>query len=152
MNKPVHIAAAGMIIVVFFSCPEKATNPGTQVGPVFSYNSSKCLTGLPKRGPADSVFVYTFTDTLSIDFSVEANCCPDSGRFVVSNRAGNDTLFITIVDTAEYVCRCICLYFIHAEIANLTGDHYVVKCHFIREKPLILSRDPIYLVDVFRSR
>jgi hypothetical protein len=148
MNKPVLIAAVG-IIALLSSCTEKSTDPVTKAAPSFSYESSKCLAGLAKRSLFDSVFVYSFTDTLIIDFSVEANCCPDSNRFEVSWSTVSDTINVSVADTAQNLCRCDCPYLIHAAFANLPNDHYVVRCTIDNYSGV---HNPIHLVDVYRKK
>lgn len=150
MNKPVLTAAVVTTILVWFSCTEKTTNPDTQSTLTFSYKSSKCLLqGLPKRGLFDSVFVYTFTDSLVIDFSVEANCCPDSDRFKVSWSTAGDTINVSVADTAQNGCRCDCPYMIHAAFGNLPDDHYVIRCVIDNYSGI---HNPIHLADVYRKR
>ncbi len=147
MNKPVLIAAIGLMVLVCFSCTEESTNSDTQATLTFSYQSSKCLQGLPKRSLFDSVFVYTFTDTLIMDFSVEANCCPDSDRFKVSWSIAGDTINVSVADTAQNGCRCNCPYMIHAAFGNLPNDHYVVRCVIDNYSSV---NNPIHFVNVYR--
>lgn len=153
MKKIFTTIIVGFIILISYSCEEKSTESLIDSRPSFSYRYSKC-TGVvtANRTSIDSSFTYTFTDKLIIDFSVVANCCPDSNRFIVSNTLRNDTLLITIVDTAEYGCKCLCPYFIHAEFENLFNDHYVVRCIFENLAAPYLNRDPLYLVSVYRTR
>ena len=142
------IAASGFFIFVCFSCKDKSTNTGTQPPISFSSQSSNCLShGLSKSGGLDSVFTYSFTQSLIIDFSVNANCCPDSNRFNISNIIGKDTLIISVADTARSLCYCNCLYMIHVEFGNLSNDHYVVRCRIGNSQGY---DDPIHLVNVYR--
>jgi|GEM_PF-696133 len=142
----------GLLILICISCHEKSSEPELQSIVSFSSQSSKCLShGLSKRNSFDSLFTYSFTDSLIIDFSVSANCCPDSNRFNVLYTAVNDTLIITVIDTAAYGCRCICPYLIHAEFGNLPNNHYIVRCVFVYIAAPYLSHDPIYLVNVDRK-
>ena len=140
------------IAVAIFSsvcCDDKTTNPTTQRSPAFSFKSSTCLAVLVKGSLYDSIFVYSFADTLMIDFSVEANCCPDSNRFLVSCISTTDTIDVCVRDTAENGCRCICPYIIHAEIANLPGDLYVVRCAMDSSSGV---RNPVHVVTVRRTK
>jgi len=149
MNKPVVMAAVGIICILCFSCKEKSANPENQ-GPVsVSFESSKCMGSvLGKTSASDSVFTYTFTDMLIIDFSVTGNCCPDSNRFSVSSIAGTDTILIAVIDTAQNLCRCLCRYMIHSEFANLPNDHYVVRCTIA---PPDGESEQIHCADVYRK-
>ncbi len=149
MNKPVLVIAVGLTALLCFSCKEKSANPETQAPGSFSYESSKCMRGvLQKASVSDSVFTYTFSDKLIIDFSVTANCCPDSNRFSVSSTTGIDTIVVAVVDTAQNLCKCICPYMIHAEFGNLPNDHYVVHCTIGNSQGYT---DPIHLVNVYKN-
>ena len=150
MNRRGVISIAVVIAFLFVSCKEKSADPGDQ-GPVTSsFQSSKCGGGgLLKTMAKDSLFTYTFTDRLVIDFSLSGNCCPDSNRYSVSSVAGTDTIVIAVVDTAEHLCRCMCQYIIRSEFLNLPNDHYVVKCT-LTDPPL---GEPIQMhrADVYRQ-
>jgi hypothetical protein len=140
----------GFLVVLCLSCKEKATNPETQTPISFSSQYSKCLShGLAKARGLDSLFTYTFVDSLVIDFSVNANCCPDSNRFIVTHSIGTDTLIISVADTARSLCNCICLYMIHASFGNLSKDNYTVRCRVGNSHGY---DDPIHLVNVNRKR
>lgn len=149
MDRSVLIMAVCSIVLLCFSCREKSANPGPE-GPVsFSYQSGKCLGhDLPKSAVSDSSFNYSFSDKLVIDFSVTANCCPDSNRFTVSSFPGPDTIVVAVIDTAQNLCKCLCPYTIHAEFGNLTNDHYVICCTLGEPQG---QGDRIYIVDVFRK-
>ena len=151
----------GLLVLVNISCKEKSTEIVNNQSPLFSYSSSKCVSytlnridpyALNRDEPYDSSFSYTFTDKLIVDFSVPANCCPDSNRFIVSNTFNNDTLLIMVVDTAEYVCKCICTYLIRAVYENLTNDHYIVRCTLENKIAPYMNRDPLHLVNVYRLK
>jgi hypothetical protein len=149
MKPVVVLILTGMIF--FLACNQDVTEVITLSTPSFSFNTSKCGgTNLQTTSILDSGLIYTFDDTLSIDFGVTANCCPDSGRFLVFNSPGNDTLLITVVDTAEYACRCLCPYTIHAEYVGLTKDSYVVRCQFINVMNPSDTDDSLYVVRVHR--
>jgi hypothetical protein len=138
----------GFLVFLCLSCNEKSTSPDSQSAISFSSHYGKCLSqGLPKSSSLDSVFTYSFTDSLVIDFSVNANCCPDSNRFVVTQRAGPDTLVISVADTAGNLCYCICTYMVHASFENLPNDHYVVRCRVGNSQ----GYEDIHLVDVYRK-
>ena len=76
----------------------------------------------------DSCFTYQFHDALDVYFCASANCCPDSNRFLIKHEIRNDTILVTIADTAANLCRCNCSYMLHAEFQNLPGDQYVFVC------------------------
>ncbi|KAB2844520.1 MAG: hypothetical protein F9K45_04845 [Melioribacteraceae bacterium] len=96
-----------------------------------SYQISGCNHNLfGKKSAVDSCFVYSFDDKLEIDFCVSGNCCPDSNRFVTNIKLSSDTLFVSVIDTAENLCRCICNYIIHAEISGLQKENYIFYCNY----------------------
>ncbi len=129
MKKTLVLAAIVLIGLVAASCKEKSANSTPDEGVKFHYEASGCIgAGLPKPAVNDSSFSYTFTDKLTVDFVVTSNCCPDTNRFTVASIPGSDTLTIAVTDTAGHNCRCLCPYLIHAEFANLPGNHYVVRC------------------------
>ena len=140
----------GIIVLLSFSCKEKSTGPTTQQPVLFSSRSSKCLSqGFAKSSGLDSVFTYSFTDTLLIDFSAIANCCPDSDRFEISQEIGTDTLIVSVADTALHLCRCVCPYMIEVEFVGLPNDHYVIRCRIGDPQGYV---DPIHLVNVYRQK
>jgi hypothetical protein len=150
MNKMIPISALVFVIVLLYSCKDKSSNPDSQTPVSLSYEATKCLAhGLAKGTELDSVFTYSFTTDLVIDFSVWANCCPDSNRFLVSYTISNDTILISVADTARSLCHCICPYMIHADFMDLSKDHYVVRCRIGNNQ---VWDDPIHLVDVYRQR
>lgn len=142
------ILTFGTSILLLFLCNEKSFDWKSDIS--FSYRSSKCITDANDENVfADSSFVYSFTDSLVIDFLVRANCCPDSNRFLTTfDKSIVDTLFISVTDTAQNLCYCTCRYMIHAVFQNLPGNHYVVRCKLNNYKGTF---DPIYLVDVYRK-
>lgn len=145
------------ILALFFisSCTEHSTENILNTNLSFSYSSSKCMdlmtTVIKIEGSWDSLFVYKFNhDTLSLNFSAPGNCCPDSNRFEAYSFLKKDTIFIMVTDTAEYRCRCICTYYIHAEYTNLFNDHYVVRCILKSIQAPNMNRDTLHLVNVYR--
>lgn len=148
MKTKASVFILGFAILIAFSCKDRSTNPEDQ--PVsFNYLSSKCVTqGLTKGTGLDSLFTYSFTDKLLVDFSVWANCCPDSNRFAVTYAMSADTIVISVADTARSLCRCICIYMIHTEFTGLQRDRYVVRCRIGNGQSY---DDPIHLVQVFRQ-
>ncbi len=86
---------------------------------------------LSRNTPTDSsCFSYSFNDTLKIDFCVPGNCCPDSNRFVTNYDIKSDTIFVSVADTAENLCNCICTYIIHLELIGLPGERYLFYCDY----------------------
>ncbi|MBN1782900.1 hypothetical protein JW948_17325 [bacterium] len=86
--------------------------------------------GLEKTAGQDSCFTWTFDDVLTTDFCVEANCCPDSGRFVLDYRIDGSLIHVAVTDTAGNLCRCNCPYLIHTEFADLTKDTYLFEVEY----------------------
>ncbi|MBN1301564.1 MAG: hypothetical protein JW995_10155 [Melioribacteraceae bacterium] len=95
----------------------------------------------------DSSFFYEFKDMLKVEFWLSGNCCPDSDRFASDYRISNDTIFVTMADTAANLCRCICNYNIVAEFSNLAFDRYLFQ---VRREDWI-SRYIFYSEYVFRK-
>jgi hypothetical protein len=136
------------ITAALSACRDKPTGTNNTTTPSFSYETGKCLShGLPKGTALDSIFTYSFLENLTLDFSVWANCCPDSGRFIPAYTIKMDTIFITVTDTAQALCRCICPYMIHIELADLNLNRYVVRCRTGDGRNF---DDPIHLVTVMR--
>ena len=96
-----------------------------------NFSQSGCLDdGLGKIADMDSLFYYSFDNSLIIDFSVSANCCPDSNRFTISSDIFEDTITITVTDTAAHLCNCTCPYILHTEFYDLPRDCYVVIIYY----------------------
>ena len=140
----------GLVILLCLSCKDTSADLAERSPFAFSFQSSKCMNTLSVASSnSDSLFLYSFTDTLVIDFSVVANCCPDSDRFSVAAIPGTDTIVVAVSDTAQSLCNCICPYMIHAEFANLPNDHYVVVCTLGQMQG---ERLRIHIADVYRDR
>ena len=138
-------------VCTLMACKEKATEVNQAKEIFFSYETSSCISPALLKGTTvfpDSVFSYSFSDNLTMDFSSISNCCPDSNRFVLDHEIRQDTIIITVTDTAQNLCRCICLYMIHSEITGLPMNQYVIRCRFIQEHYMI---DPTHLVTVIRK-
>ncbi len=113
-------------LIVFFSCKDEITYSEVRAN---IFQDGKCRgSALSKSSAADSCFSYAFSCNLSIDFCVIGNCCPDSNRFTSSYSVTDSEIVIRIKDTAPNLCKCICKYMIHAEIAELRNDWYTIKC------------------------
>ncbi len=129
MNKHLIVIFLGCVLIINNSCNQRSTDLDMQSNISFSYYSSKCLQkGLMPKTDVDSIFTYSFTTSLILDFSVQANCCPDSNRFFISHSVVSDTITVLVSDTAGNNCRCICPYIVHTEFKNLPGDHYIICC------------------------
>ncbi len=89
-----------------------------------------CLaTSNTRDATPDSCFRYAFDDeTLSLEFCVTGNCCPDTDRFDVSIRVSQTVIGIAVADTAANLCRCICPYLLQVEIRDLMLNEYQVNC------------------------
>ena len=115
--------------IFLLSCNDALTNSTDNSIPKFSSYSSDCIVPNTVDGfVIDSIFNYTFGDTLSMDFSVYGNCCADSGAFILSYDLRNDTLCIKLSNLSLIACECICLYIIHVEVNGLPLDQYIVRC------------------------
>lgn len=139
------IVAFCLIILVLFSCDEKSVNWESDT--TFYYKSSKCMADYSLSSSMDSSFVYSFEDSLVIDFSVRANCCPDSDRFDISYVIRADTIIIAVADTAQNLCYCTCPYTVHTVFQNLEEEHHIICCTISNYQGTI---DPLYLVEVYR--
>ncbi len=140
MKARAKIGVLTFIILIAFSCKDKSTGPENQLVS-FNYLAMKCGSlGLSKGTVLDSIFTYTFTSTLVLDFSDWANCCAE---LVVGYAIAADTITILVADTARNHCRCICRHMIHVELAGLQRDHYVVLCKS--------GNEVLHLVHVYRK-
>lgn len=120
------LALTFIVAAIFISCRDTALQPETTAK---IYQAGKCNgTALFKSVQDDSCFVYSFSSTLTIDFCVSGNCCPDSNRFTSSYSLSNNEIAIKIKDTAPNLCRCMCRYTIHSEFYDLKLDSYQVDC------------------------
>ena len=119
-----------VLVLGFVNC-RKAINESTEsrgIGDVVQLDG--CARGsLQKESEADSCFTWSFTENLTADFCVKANCCPDTDRFQLDYSIEAGAIHVTVQDTAQNLCRCICPYLIHAEFSELEKDSY----HFFVE-------------------
>ena len=116
------------IALLLFSC---TTEPVITNHSFTSYQVPGCNRHtLSKSTNPDSCFVYSFEDTLKIDFCVTGNCCPDSNRFTTNYKIKSDTIFVKVKDIEEHICRCMCNYTIHLEFNNLEKDKYIFYCDY----------------------
>ncbi len=119
-------------LIHHLSCSEDSPIETTGEIEFISYQIPGCnsSSSLEKALLDDYCFTYSFKDTLKIDFCVVGNCCPDSNRFVTNYAINSDTLFVTVKDTAEHLCNCICRYVIHLELFGLPEDQYLFYCNY----------------------
>ena len=137
------------LITGLVSCKDESTNSGNTPPPSLTARVGGCvgLDGL--RGSAlDSVFTYSFYQNLDMSFSIIADCCSDSSRFAVSQGLSGDTIIISIAHNAISYCNCICPRMVQAELTNLTGDHYIVRCQMDQG---FGPTNPIHLVTIHRT-
>ena len=70
MKQLVMIVTIGWLSVADISCSDKSTDPGSSAKVAFSWQSSKCVGGTSAKVTGiDSLFAYSFKDSLVIDFS-----------------------------------------------------------------------------------
>jgi len=124
-NRNYALFAMFTLPLLILSCnistePADSTMVALQVG--------GCQHGLGKSISGDSCFTYQYHDALILDFCASGNCCPDSNRFSFTHRVSQDTIVVTVSDTAAHLCRCICTYLLHVEIYNLDRDEYILLC------------------------
>jgi hypothetical protein len=149
------------ILCMFTSCKDKSTNTdiaNNTKSPTFSFETSKCISSVSSSSSMlakelistpDSIFSYSFSQNLILDFSAIGNCCPDSNRFTLGQEIRSDTIIITVIDTSQNLCRCNCLYMIHVEMLNLIQDNYTVRCRLGNGQTFV---DPTHLVNVVRKK
>lgn len=133
INNKIFRRSFGVSLLLFvFSCSKGDPTASLQSEINFtSHQIPGCNNNLlSKVSAVDSCFTYIFRDKLEINFCVPGNCCPDSNRFVTNIKLSSDTLFISVSDTAENLCRCICNYTIHAEISGLSNKDFTFYCNY----------------------
>jgi hypothetical protein len=123
-----RIIVVVLVFLLLTSCAELTSSDKEKVDSR-AYQIPGCIPGLLRdRNENNTGFSYVFDDTLSVDLSLNANCCPDSNRFDYSFIIVSDTIKFSVVDTAENLCRCICDYIVHADMIHLEQDTYIFKC------------------------
>jgi hypothetical protein len=126
MKNPILIMM--LAVGIFVVCQKSANSPSEPQGTGDLVQLGGCARGtLEKISDTDSCFTYIFGDILTVDFCVTANCCPDTDRFQLDYSIKGTTIQVTVADTAENLCRCICPYLIHTEFSDLSKDSY----HFL---------------------
>jgi hypothetical protein len=81
--------------LVLLSCRDKSADVQRQDEPSFSAYASNCIGSTLTRSDGsetDSIFVWSFTDRLIMDFSYRANCCLDSSDFSFTRALGPDSI------------------------------------------------------------
>lgn len=137
---------SAIFFIVFFSCNDEIVFPSGQI--IFNQIPGCQRQHLNKSSLIDSCFSYLFNENLVVDFCVTGNCCPDKDRYIITSSIVEDSIFITVKDTAKNLCRCICNYIIHGEFQSLTKNNYIIKCI---QKGLP-DKEVIYLKQVSRYK
>ncbi len=122
-----------LLILLNINCTENTlkSNSSDKEIESKSFQIPGCIgSGLNKTTEEDSCFAYNFTDTLNMEFCVIGNCCPDSLRFVSDINIKSDTIYVSVTDTAENLCDCMCKYKIRLEINGLSEEKYLFYCDF----------------------
>jgi len=131
------------LTVFLISCAK----PTETISPNFvGYQVPGCNQTTGTRTLSDSCFSYRFNGALLVDLCATGNCCPDAERFTIKHNFQNDTIVVTIADTAAQSCRCICRYLLHFEFGDLPYNSYMFICR--RED--YSSRVVIYSLRVYR--
>jgi hypothetical protein len=148
MKQIIRICFISILIGLFISCGDTSTNIVKSMQTKFYQVTgckNKAISKIVKNIESDTCFLYTFTDTLKIDFCIYGCCWPDSGRFDINYSIEGDTIHVSAKDTARGLTNCICPYKIHTEFMNLPNDHYI----FIGDDASGL--DPIYIENVYKN-
>jgi hypothetical protein len=118
--------------ILIYSCSNSDVTKPVSETEFTAYQISGCnkQSHFGKITDLDSCFNYTFDDSLKIDFCVVGNCCPDSNRFVTDYQISTDTIYVTVADTAENLCKCMCNYIVHLELSGLEKNEYLFYCDF----------------------
>ena len=121
-----------IVILAVYWCAENSTNivlDDQSSVSVFEQIPGCLQSPLLKVRTTDyKCFDYNFHENLALEFCLPANCCPDSNRFDHSYTISNDTIYFTVLDTAQDLCDCICNYKIQTEISGLLRDAYIFQC------------------------
>jgi hypothetical protein len=136
------IIVSVLLFLPYIGCDKSVTTENDPTPNL--YQVSGCLN---KSFDSDSCFFYRFGRTLAVDFCVTGNCCPDHDRFVIQDSIYSDTVFVTLTDTAETLCRCYCVYNIHTDFHFLEGESY----WFIVSQPDSSGMNILYSEKVIRS-
>lgn len=116
-----------LLLGTFLAC-KPSTEPREWGGEYQLYQVDGCQTiDLGKSAVGEPCFNYQFDADLILDFCMSANCCPDSNRFALSQAIQDDSITITVQDTAANLCFCDCSYTIRAEFYDMPEDKYYVN-------------------------
>lgn len=118
----------GFLFSLFFiySC-SNSTSPNSNLNSSFKQIPG-CNNQMLFKTFADSNFTYTFDTYADISFSLPANCCPENNRFDQITLLNDNTITITVIDTAAQLCRCICNYELNIKVMELIENHYTFIC------------------------
>lgn len=138
MNKLISTSLL-MLCTILFYC----TNEPSYIEPLVSISQKPgCASFALNKSNTDSCFGYQFVSDLELNFCVSGNCCPDSNRFKFSHRIYADTINISLTDTAQNLCRCICNYLIDSKIESPPLSKYIVRVeqNFGSDKKLLYTK------------
>lgn len=121
-----RLIASAVFCGVFMMACNNPTEP--EIPAAILFQSQGCLPQSGLKAAASTCFSYRFDDILLVEFCAEGNCCPNTNRFTFSPEMREDTIFVTIADTAANLCRCTCTYMLHAGFSDLELDSYVFIC------------------------
>ena len=131
INKVFFVIIFGTALVLVITCSDNPTKTIEREIELISYQIPGCQdNSLSKLNSFDSLFTYSFTDTLNINLGVWGNCGPDTNRFSTSYNITNDTIFITVQDTAINMYWCLCDYIVNIKLIGLPNDKYFISCTF----------------------
>jgi hypothetical protein len=121
-----------LLSLFVFSCTiNNSSEPQDETITFNAYQVGGCnKSSLRKVEVSDSSFSFTFNDTLKINFALMANCCPESRNFIVEHTIKSDTIWVSVTDNAENLCRCVCNYTIHLDLIGLSNDKYFFFCNY----------------------
>ncbi len=114
--------------LIFYTCSE-STSPNNNSDILFKQVPGCGNFNLPKSAN-DSSFSYTFDNSLKINLSLPANCCPDTNRFDYIYTINDEEIYFIAIDTAAHLCKCICNYTIEIVINDLDKDSYQFICTY----------------------
>lgn len=104
----------------------KSTEPAAPG--IVAFQAPGCQQVVGGLSSPDSCFSYRYEDLLLVDFCATGNCCPDSNRFLIQCEIRQDTILVTIADTAANLCRCNCRYLLHVQLTELSLPSYQFVC------------------------
>ncbi|MBK8945752.1 MAG: hypothetical protein IPM32_10865 [Ignavibacteriae bacterium] len=72
-----------------------------------------------------------------MSLGVWGNCGPDSNRFETTYRISEDSIFISVQDTAIDMYYCNCDYIVNIILIGLPDDKYYVNCTFPEDSVVV---------------